>query len=24
VPISGARALILDRLSADWVTPKSD
>jgi len=24
VPISGARALVLDRLAADWTTPKDD
>jgi glycyl-tRNA synthetase len=24
VPISGARALVLDRLAADWMTPKDD
>jgi len=24
IPISGARAFVLDRLAADWKTPKSD
>jgi len=24
IPISGARAVVLDRLAADWKTPKGD